>query len=246
MIDPTLSIQAGPTADKTQSGAVLHWRRNDRMGGMVPVWEKNAGAQTPGEKPAAALSYAAQGNDAQDKGKDEPFGFGDLLDMVNPLQHLPIIGPLYREITGDEIRPISKIIGGGVFGGIAGAAGGLVDTVVEYETGRSLAGNVVAAVTSGKMPDYRSDSDKPERQIGEAVLAMQDTAPDLPGSVLAFADLSHTGDPYERMPAADGRTAGTMWHRTPPGKLAAALPPREPISTLSLSPMPARERGYND
>ena len=29
--------------------------------------------------------------------------FGDVLDSINPLQHIPLVSSLYREITGDQI-----------------------------------------------------------------------------------------------------------------------------------------------
>lgn len=47
--------------------------------------------------------------------------FGDLItDMVNPLQHIPVIGQLYRAVTGDEIAPASQVAGGAIFGGPIG------------------------------------------------------------------------------------------------------------------------------
>jgi hypothetical protein len=54
--------------------------------------------------------------------------FGDLLDTLNPLQHLPIISSLYRAITGDQIGHIPRVIGDTLFGGpvgmlMAGVAG---------------------------------------------------------------------------------------------------------------------------
>ena len=36
------------------------------------------------------------------------FSFHNLLDIVNPLQHLPVIGTLYRAITGDTYRHAGK------------------------------------------------------------------------------------------------------------------------------------------
>ena len=43
-----------------------------------------------------------------------PFGedglsFLDLIDVVNPLHHIPVVGPMYREITGDVINPLPRI-----------------------------------------------------------------------------------------------------------------------------------------
>ena len=39
------------------------------------------------------------------------FSFHDLLNIVNPLQHLPVISTIYRAITGDTIKPFDKIAG---------------------------------------------------------------------------------------------------------------------------------------
>ena len=42
------------------------------------------------------------------------FTFLDFIDMINPLQHIPLVGSAYRELTGDEIDPASRVIGGTV------------------------------------------------------------------------------------------------------------------------------------
>ena len=34
---------------------------------------------------------------------EDGFSFGDILDFLNPLQNLPVVGSLYRAVTGDEI-----------------------------------------------------------------------------------------------------------------------------------------------
>ena len=31
--------------------------------------------------------------------------------MINPLQHIPVVSYLYRQFTGDSIRPIGQIVG---------------------------------------------------------------------------------------------------------------------------------------
>ncbi|MEO0962027.1 MAG: hypothetical protein AAFY01_06340 [Pseudomonadota bacterium] len=74
------------------------------------------------------------------------FTFDDLLDIVNPLQHLPVVSTVYREITGDEIRPESRVLGGGLFGGVLGAAASLVDVAVESFSGDSMGGHVMTAL----------------------------------------------------------------------------------------------------
>lgn len=83
---------------------------------------------------------------AEGKTTDDGLTFADLLDAINPLQHLPIIAPLYREITGDTISPAARIIGGGLFGGPLGLVASMVDAAIEDGTGRDIGGNLVAMV----------------------------------------------------------------------------------------------------
>ncbi len=104
--------------------------------------------------PAPAHGHAVEEDDnksspvIQDKefklfGKDG-FTFFDFLDIVNPLQHIPVVNTIYRSITGDQIDPGSKIAGGTVFGGPFGAALAGVDVAVEYGTGKDIADHAVA------------------------------------------------------------------------------------------------------
>ena len=239
---------------------VLTWKKNERMGGKIPVWieekhtaktdiEQNLNKATLGETDSSfdsALAYSDTHSNAV--GSDpEAFGFGDLIDMINPLQHLPLVNIVYRELTGDEIRPIAQIIGGGVFGGPAGVASGLVNTVVEYETGKDLTGNVVALVTEGQTPNYKSTpvSDNPEKRLNKTLETIDENPNALPGSVIGFADLGYgKREVYERTSVADGRTAGTMVHR----RTEVAAPEnqsREPITEFNLSPMPLLNRSQD-
>jgi hypothetical protein len=78
-------------------------------------------------------SHPAAGAAANDDG----FGFDDLLDIVNPLQHIPIIGTIYRELTGDEIEAPARIAGGALFGGLVGLAGTLGTIAFEGLMGES-------------------------------------------------------------------------------------------------------------
>ncbi len=230
---------------------VLRMRTNDRMAGSVPVWtvEKTAketvsqslslalnGISPSQQSFETALAYAQESNGSA--ANSDEFGFGDILDMVNPLHHIPLIGSLYRELTGDEIKPISKIIGGGVFGGASGAASGLVNVIIEEETGKDIAGNVMSMISGGDEGSGKIVPDHPEKRLNHTIkrlVAGENT--ELPGSVIAFADLGGGKQKiYERTEAAGGRTAGTMVSER---KAALEyLPPREPITKLALSPMP--------
>ena len=55
--------------------------------------------------------------------------------MVNPLHHIPLVGPLYRELSGDTISLGSRLIGGTVVGGGLGFVGALGQHIFERYDG---------------------------------------------------------------------------------------------------------------
>lgn len=75
---------------------------------------------------------------------NDGFDFKDLLDIVNPLQHLPVVGTLYRALTGDALAPGPRILGGTLFGGIGGFVASLANAVMENETGSDLGDKALA------------------------------------------------------------------------------------------------------
>lgn len=82
---------------------------------------------------------------------DSP-SFSDALDVVNPLQHIPIVSSLYRATTGDSIGAGATIAGGALFGGVFGAIAGLASVVFDSATGQSVGGAMLAAL-HGDTPD---------------------------------------------------------------------------------------------
>ncbi len=72
------------------------------------------------------------------------FTFLDFIDIINPLQHIPVVGTLYREMTGDQIDPGSRIAGGTLFGGPIGAVVSLVDVAVEQSSGQDMGEHMMA------------------------------------------------------------------------------------------------------
>lgn len=63
--------------------------------------------------------------------------FDHILDVVNPLQHLPLIGTLYRALTGDKMGPVEKIMGDTLYGGLWGAVSSVASVAFEGITGKS-------------------------------------------------------------------------------------------------------------
>jgi len=92
------------------------------------------------------------------KAKDNAFwsgdapSFGDVLDIINPLQHIPLVSSIYQSLTGDTQSPASKVLGGALFGGPIGLIASVFDSIVEGETGTSIGGNILAAFNGDPVP----------------------------------------------------------------------------------------------
>lgn len=94
-------------------------------------------------------TYAPQRNDALNfDNKAAAFTFGDVIDVVNPLHHIPLVNVAYREWTGDELHPISGIIGGALYGGPVGAVTGTVNAVSKIQTGKDMGEHAMALFKS--------------------------------------------------------------------------------------------------
>jgi len=133
----------------------------------------NAASTIPaGNAPAASAAPAAKTGSA---GEHHHFSFYDFLDIINPLQHLPVVSTLYRKITHDEIGTPEKIIGDTLFGGLGGLVSSLADTVFEKLTGKSMGDTVLALFDGGDKTTAVADNAKapaPEQKIAATPFAM--------------------------------------------------------------------------
>jgi hypothetical protein len=78
--------------------------------------------------PLAKTAWAKNG------GGEEDLSFADLLDAINPLQHLPIVSIIYRAITGEKIGLAAKLVGDTLYGGgpaafLASGVGAMFESV---------------------------------------------------------------------------------------------------------------------
>lgn len=118
--------------------------RDERTAAPLPVYDRfTLGETAQTDTGGLKMGLAGEGDKAAPAGS-APYTFGDVIDMINPLQHIPILGNIYRSITGDEIKPFSRIVGGALFGGPVGAAVSTANVVATDRTGRDLAGNARA------------------------------------------------------------------------------------------------------
>jgi len=84
---------------------------------------------------------------------EDGFTFGDVLDAVNPLQHLPVVGAIYRQLTGDTMAPGARLAGGTLYGGPIGLAASVANVAVESVSGGDIGDNVFAMFTDGLAGD---------------------------------------------------------------------------------------------
>lgn len=127
----------------------------------VPATAKPAVRPPTLEERAADLSLYAESGDAVAEGDiwyveesapifgEDGVGFDDFLDVINPLHHIPIVGTIYRAITGDTIASAPRVMGGALFGGVIGFAAALVNAVVDEATGSDIGDKALALFTGG-------------------------------------------------------------------------------------------------
>ena len=107
--------------------------------------------QAPAPSAAPAQSAAPKASSG--------LSFGDVLSDLNPLQYLPVVGTIYRAVTGDTIpRPLREagsLLVSGLMGGPVGVATNLAMLGFEKLTGIDLEEveqHVFSALTSGGTP----------------------------------------------------------------------------------------------
>ena len=105
-----------------------------------------------------------EGTDADSSGQfwsgDTP-SFKDVLDTINPLQHIPVISTLYQSLTGDVPSSGANIVGGTLLGGVFGFAAALFNEVVKTQTGNDVGGNMLAMLSGDEETGQAAGNDYP-------------------------------------------------------------------------------------
>lgn len=102
-------------------------------------------AKAPASTPPTAATAPAE---------DKPSSFigflKNLWDVINPLQHIPVVGAIYRHMTGDTISPAARLVGDTIYGGPVGGGLALADIAYEKVTGKDVGETVIASLTGGQ------------------------------------------------------------------------------------------------
>jgi hypothetical protein len=154
-----------PVPDQIPQAAEPPARHNrfsvNRTAGSMPVFK----AQSPG-----TLSFNAQDPLPKVETGQKP-SFADLIDIVNPLQHIPVVNTIYRHMTGDQISAPAQFMGATLYGGPLGGALSLANIAVEDYTGRGIGDTVMGF------------NDRPENAPVTLVSKRKPEAPRMAGTI---------------------------------------------------------------
>lgn len=205
----------------TRSRHQFRMGQNDRTAGSVPIWETNKSSYGNTQKTFVAtlertnlspehildtlpntqenafaeIRTPHQQSNLHTNDQKDNFDFGDIIDIVNPLHHIPLVNYAYRKLTNDEIRPISEIVGGSIYGGATGGIAALANVVSKESTGKNLTENLQALIFDQQLPDasyslkknntLTKTSDHPIDNINQALAMIEDS-----NAILSFTDLT--------------------------------------------------------
>jgi hypothetical protein len=156
--------------------------------------------------------------------------FADLLDIINPLQHIPVVNTIYRRLTGDTINPAMQLIGGTLFGGPVGAVVAFGSLALAHISGRDLGEHVVALAESAT--DGLADP--------AALMADASGAADRSDAFAPPGETGETPDPAQPVLAQAGRfetaAAASLAAGRVPGPGRDIDPPAQQMDALAGRP----------
>ncbi|HWU55893.1 MAG TPA: hypothetical protein VN175_10350 [Rhizomicrobium sp.] len=112
-----------------------------------PIYHTMVMSPGPAGGKTQDVSMPAPAGTDQPAGQHESF-FHHLWDVVNPLQHIPVIGTIYRAVTGEHLDAVEKIAGDTLYGGLWGAVSSIADVAFEGLTGKSFEDTALALFKS--------------------------------------------------------------------------------------------------
>lgn len=179
--------QTAQSAPAYQNAFRAELRGDGRMAG--------AGARDTFSAMVRESSASAAASSAQDSDTDGGGFIGfikTVIDIINPLQHIPVISTMYRHITGDEISPVARIAGGALFGGPIGLAAGIANAAVEDSTGKDIGETMLAMVTGGDKKAPAAPETQSATMLAAADIIWNDASAAAKNTQIAAADTAQT------------------------------------------------------
>lgn len=113
--------------------------------------------------------------------------FAEFLDIINPLQHIPVVSTLYRAITGDDIGTGPRVAGGMLFGGPVGALVSGITALIEEASGGDIGEHIAEVVN-----DFIGGSDDGADNAAAPTVATQAALPAGPQAAIGAENLPGT------------------------------------------------------
>jgi len=129
---------------------------------------------------------------------DHSFSFRDVLHALNPLQYMPVVGTIYRALTGDEIpemlRRAGSLVVSTLVGGPIGAITNIATTILEKITGFDIDKTMQAALGGHPSGTTQPSSAPATSEAATALLQVPAAvAPDAASKPLSSAQLTAYG-----------------------------------------------------
>ncbi len=171
------------TPDARHRGALADGERAERM--RAATGPAHGPQPRADERPQVAQYDQLFGADG--------LSFDDVLDSLNPLQHIPVVSTLYRELTGDEISTGARLAGGSLYGGPIGLFTAAVDSASTESTGKDVGERALAylfgeeggapapdsgtAIAAAPPAETRSPAPQPAAQTADQIAAQSAETP---------------------------------------------------------------------
>jgi hypothetical protein len=180
--------------------------------------------------------------------------FHEVLSALNPLQYIPVVGTIYRAVTGDQIpeplRRIGTLIASFLMGGPVGALINIGVFAAEKITGFDIDKTGQAAL-HGDMPDASTPASATPAPAQTAPAApVQIASPGPPVSLVFASAVATPSDPASVPASAEGWSTAQLAAygvgTTPNGTLKLAdLRGADVLNSLELSRIQMVQRAYS-
>lgn len=167
---------------------------------QVASWTAARNWAQPAPAGAAAVPLTAKGERSITPQNTIQLTWKDAVDAINPLQQLPVVGEIYRGVTGSTISGVARVAGGFLFGGIAGGlVAALTAAFAEAHDGQGPGEQLVAALAGTGQQNEAAAAAAPA--VPTVTLTAQEDQQQVAGD--AKATTPTTGDAIARNTAAD-------------------------------------------
>lgn len=191
------------------------------MSDIAAATASSVTSQADATAPSKGLSMWSHGS----------FSFKDVLDIVNPLQHIPVIGSIYRYLTGDEPSTGTRIIGDGLYGGPIGFGASVVmqaiTSLLPGADGRDLGEKALASVF-GEPNHSPTLAAAPASAGSQTAQTQQPAVTQIPATAAPILlAQAFQGQPGQAQILNSPQLAATLY-RSPAAQPAAAAPEPSP------------------